>query len=120
MSSCKYTLCAGPTIGRIQDILAEMGEPPCNPILSVGWIAEDDEGNVHGVIVIQSIPLVEPCVGEDAEVVKQLFSLAEEFIKESGAPRMLAHTSHRGMQAMLLRKGAERKADPLFDWRRDN
>lgn len=113
----KYTLCAGPTIGRIQDALKLIGEPPCNPVLSVGWIAEDEAGEIHGMIVVQSIPLVEPCVGEDADVVKNLFMLAEEFIKSSGAPRMLAHTSHRGMQAMLIRKGAKRQEDPLFDWR---
>jgi hypothetical protein len=102
---------------RVQQILSELGEPPCHPKLSVAWIAEDDDGGVHGILVLQSLPIVEPCLGEDAEVVKGLFDCAEQFIKQSRVPRILAHTSHRGMQAMLLRKGAKKQDDPLFDWR---
>jgi hypothetical protein len=82
-----------------------------------GWRATK-QGRIVGMSLLQSIPVVEPFQGEDVEIIKELFRRTEEFIHQSGAPRVFMHTSNRGMQAMLLRKGAQKLDEPLFDWQR--
>jgi hypothetical protein len=103
---------------EVAEYLVAIGQPTPNPLLSVAWLARDEAGRIVGMSLLQSIPVVEPFQGEDVEIIKELFRRTEEFIHQSGAPRVFMHTSNRGMQAMLLRKGAQKLDDPLFDWQR--
>lgn len=112
-----YKTYAGKSMLKVAEYLRDNGEPQPNPILSVAFVAEDENGKILGLSVVQSMPFVEPFHGESGEILKRLFEMTEEFIKGSGAPRVLMHTSHRAMQGMLRLKGAERVEDPFFDWR---
>lgn len=112
----RYTFHAGESMKEVADYLAVIGEPLPNPVLSVGWLAKNDIGKIVGVIVVQSVPLVEPCKGMDGQIVKDLFSLAEDWVKESMAPRVFMHTEHPAMKLMLKRKGAYESPDQWFEW----
>lgn len=103
---------------EVSEYLLSIGEPLPNPMLSVGWLARNEHGEVEGIMVVQSLPLCEPCMGTSSEIVRNLFSHAEKWIKESLAPRVLMHTSHPAMKMMLKRKGAEPSSDEWFDWRK--
>lgn len=111
-----YTFHAGPTMQEVAEHLISLGQAVPNPMLSVGFLAKDDEGKIKGVLCIQSLPLCEPCEGETGEIVRELFSRAEEWIKESRAPRVLMHSGHPAMKIMLRRKGAIESADQWFEW----
>jgi hypothetical protein len=111
-----YSFHAGETMREVAEHLRSIGEPLPNLLLSVGWLAKNDSGKIVGCIVIQSVPLCEPCKGENGDIVKALFAMAEDWIKESRAPRIFAHSNHPAMKLHLKRKGAVPSSDEWFEW----
>ncbi len=72
--------------------------------------------------VLQSIPVIEPFTVLDpdvdgGEVCRTLFEMTQDFILNSGARRVLAHTHHPAMKRMLKRAGAE-EVGTFFDWQK--
>jgi hypothetical protein len=111
-----YSFHAGAAMQEVAEYLVAIGQPTPNPLLSVAWLARDEEGKIKGVLCIQSLPLCEPCEGESSEIVRELFSRAEAWIRECSPPRVLMHSGHPAMKAMLRRKGAVESSDQWFEW----
>lgn len=111
-----YSFHAGESMKEVAEYLMSIGQHPPNPMLSVGWLAKNDSGIIVGVIVIQSVPLCEPCIGTDGQIVKDLFERAEKWIRESKPPRVFMHTAHPAMKRMLRMKGAMESCDEWYEW----
>lgn len=113
---------AGPSFEKLARKMAADGEPlPGNPILCVGFGAENEAGDIVAYIVVQSIPLVEPAKAEpgSGEAMAELFNMAREFIMDSKAPRVIMHSEHAAMKRMIHRTKAKVFPGEFFDWRRD-
>lgn len=117
-----YRFIPGPDMEPVRRVLAELGEPEPHILLSCAWVAENPEGKIVGLSVMQSLPLIEPMNMLDTrysggEVIGKLFGMTRNFILESGVPRVLMHPEHRAMEIMLQRNGA-RGLGKLYDWRK--
>lgn len=100
------------------DKLTSEGEILPNPLLTVAWMAVDEDDKIVGHAVVHSLPVVEYVHAESGEIIKELFGHVESFIRESGAPRVLAHTEHRAMARMLTRVGFG-VPSPWFEWTKE-
>lgn len=121
-SELTYHMYAGPSFKKVADYMMARGWALPNPLLCVGFTAEDAEGNIHGLCVIHSVPIVEPFEvehGYGREALGQLFEHAREFILDSQAKRVLMHTEYPLMQRMLMANGATKSDVTWFEWNRE-
>lgn len=115
---------AGPSFEKLARKMAADGEPlPGNPILCVGFGAENEAGEIVAYIVVQSLPFVTPAHAEEGAGLDLvgLFQMAENFIRESGAKRVICHsgsTCHPLMGKMIEEAGGKLSADKFYDWRK--
>lgn len=115
---------AGPSFEKLARKMVADGEPlPGNPILCVGFGAENEAGEIVAYIVVQSLPFVTPAHAEEGEGTSllPLFDMAEGFIRESGAKRVICHsgaTCHALMGKMIEESGGKLSADKFYDWRK--
>jgi hypothetical protein len=116
----RYLKLAGGYLKPLSDKMVERGEVALNPILSVGFVAVDDEDIIRAEIVIQSVCMVEPAKADEGygNCLAPLFRMANDFIQESGVPRVIMHTEHRGMAAMLRRAKAKLWPVTMYQWYR--
>lgn len=116
-----YEMLAGPTLQPLRELLDAMGEPQwVNPALVIAFVAKDNEGNIVGHVVLQSVPLAEPMKADPGWgfTLKPLFEMAQNFILESGAKRVIMHTEYPKMAEMLEKAGAFRWPVSMFQWLR--
>jgi len=101
----KYLKLAGPALYPVLDKIEEAGEPKPNPLLSVGFVAVDDDGNVKAQILVHSVCMAEYTLAEPGfgHCLGPLFQMAHEFVQKSGVPRVLMHTDSKAMERMLKR-----------------
>lgn len=110
-------------IPRVMDELARIGQPAPNLLLPcIAWTAEDDDGRILRVAILQSLPVVEPfnstCAdGEDAEMTRELFKLVHEFVESNQVPRVFMHPDHPAMQRMLRHVGGKHTNQTWMEWR---
>lgn len=79
------------------------------------WIAVQN-GVIVDLCMLQAVPIVE-LAGRSGDTILNLLLLAEEFLREIRAPRLLMHTSHRSMKKMLEYKGAVKSSDDWYEWK---
>lgn len=93
-------------------------EPMPDPFDSVGFVAMDDEGNIKAEIVVQRVYMAEPAKADEGygNCLSPLFKMAEDYIREIEAPRVIMHTEHRGMVAMLKRAKAKLWPVTMYQW----
>lgn len=115
-----YETYAGPSMVKVAEHLARLGEPQPNPLLSIAFTLEDADGEIHALAVVQSLPVIEPMTADPGYgyALHRLADMVRDFILDSGAPRVLAHTSYDSMKQRLLAEGATEISDPVYDWRR--
>jgi hypothetical protein len=113
-------------MAKVRELLEKLGEPSPHFLLSCAWIAEKEDGEIVGLSIMQSVPIIEPFkmvsnAHDGGEVLRKLFDMTQEFVRASKTPRVLMHTSHPAMKRMLASKeiGAVRMSDEFFDWRRE-
>jgi predicted N-acetyltransferase YhbS len=114
---------AGPSFEKLAKHLIETGQSVPNPILSVGFIAEDEEGNIVGHIIVHSVPIVEYLKVDEAYQGSglgfELMEKAKEFIVESKCKYLLMHTGHKTMERILKKEyGCTELQEKYLEWRR--
>lgn len=105
----RYLKLAGPALAPVLDKIREAGDVRPNPLLSVGFAAVDEEGNVKAQILVHSVCMAEYTLAEKGygHCLVPLFKMAHEFVEQSGVERVLMHTDSRPMEKMLARINAK-------------
>lgn len=113
---------AGPTFVKVAEYLESIHEPQPNPMLCIGFAAEDNEGNIRALSVIQSLPVIEPFTAQPGygQHLGKLFEMTQEFIKGSDARRVLMHTSEPAMMRIInrIKPSPWPMLDQFYDWRK--
>jgi predicted N-acetyltransferase YhbS len=123
-SQVTYRMVAGPDFEKLARHLSETGQPLPNPLLCVGWIAENEIGEIVGHIVLHSVPILEGLkVTEEhrgSGVGFRLIEKAREFILHSQTKRVLMHTSDERMDRYLksMIKGITDCEIQYLEWNR--
>lgn len=112
---------AGPEMKKLAEDLSSKGIQPPNPILSVGWVAEDETGRVVGRVILHSVPVfdyyfVEPEYRGFVGI--KLLHLALEFIKKhgKGETRVLTHAARPELEAYLKAKMGFKDSVKFVEW----
>ena len=109
---------------ELAEHLVEIGQSAPNPLLSVAWLAEDEDGKMIGHIVLHSVPIVEGLKVDPSYqgngVAFELMKRAQEFIVNSKAPRVLMHTDHPVMERILKHEpyGCTELKSKYLEWNR--
>lgn len=108
-----YRMLAGPAIDRLQEHLSKsgLGTIP-NPMLAVAWVAENEDGEIVGHIILHSVPIIEGLKVRADQVGNHvglfLIALARKFVEDSGTTQgILMHTSDERMERLIKRYGAK-------------
>ena len=114
----RIRMVAGPTLADLAQYIDDAPLP--NPLLSVGWLAEDDDGKFLGRIVLHSVPVigflkVEP--GQNG-LASELIERAQAFVIESGAKCCLVHTEHPAVEKIAKRNGCKEVPMTYLEWTR--
>jgi hypothetical protein len=87
----------------------------------MAFSALNDKGELQGFAVLSCVAMIEPFHVEsepDGGMISlRLFKFVEDYIKKTGAHRVIFHSSDPKMQKMMIRAGARPIDDPCFEIR---
>ncbi len=120
----RVRMIAGPEMYKLAEHLFETGQPLPNPILSVAWIAEDENEKIIGHIILHSVPIIEYLkIDADRQgngLAFELMDRAREFVESAGCSHVLMHSAHPVMRRILARPpyNCRPLTEPYMEWNR--
>ena len=114
----RIRMVAGPSMKELAEHITDAPLP--NPLLSVGWIAEEDDGTFIGRIVLHSVPVIGYLKVEPGHngLASDLIERATQFVINSNAQCVLMQTEHPAIEKIAKRHGCREMPLTYLEWER--